>query len=475
MSDRTMYSPGSPEAVYETVRDGRFAPDRDSILLLDEIPVQRDIDMGFVEVLVDDALAREIEDPSGVAVADLHALLPPMIVRAHQPWHADLEPDRATRWAAYLQSDGVTLRNLVGASTHGELLAAEAEWVEARVLELHARPVAATLDLDHLSAVHARLFADVYPWAGETRTVNTDRGGGPSFAPWDEILDRWATIPAIVRDLGALPDLSRPDFLDATTTLYSTINGVHAFREGNGRAQRVWLDEFAHAAGYEIDWTRMSSLSNHGASLSALEEDLRPMRTMLDLMTDRLPSLDSQPAWAIGQPRLAQATPWVDGQGQVTEAAVERFNTTDCWQLAKALHDVTGWPMVAVGYEVEDAPGIGWSHLLVRRPDGKLVDVEGAHEEGPVLDRFGPIVEQDDDNLEADLIEIPVSGFEAMLHVDPVAADAAEVRQVARAVARREGVAVAPVRPSRTPRVRPAPVQHRVVDLRPPSTYGPRL
>lgn len=472
MSDRTMYSPGSPEAVYETVRDGHFAPDRDSILLLDEIPAARDVDMGFVEVLVDDALAREIEDPSGVAVADLHGLLPPTIVRAHQPWHADLEPDRATRWAAYLQDDGVTLRNLVGASTHGELLAAEAEWVEGRVLDLHARPVAATFDLDHLRAVHARLFADVYPWAGETRTVNTDRGGGPAFAAWDEIPDRWAMVPAIVRDLGALPDLSRPDFLDATTTLYSTINGVHAFREGNGRAQRFWLDEFAHAAGYEIDWTRMSSLSNHGASLRALEGDLRPMHTMLDLMTDHRP--DQSPA-LFEAPSLQQAqeASLVTYEGGLTAIAVERFSTTDCWQLARALHDETGWPMVAVGYEADE--GVGWSHLLVRRPDGKLVDVEGAHDEGPVLDRFGPFVEGDGDGIEAVLVEIPAANFESLLHVDPAQASAHDVRQVAQVVARREGVTVVPVRPSRPPPLRPVPVRHRVVDLRPPSGLGPQL
>ena len=38
------------------------------------------------------------------------------------------------------------------------------------------RPVLRCFDLDHLRGLHRRLFADVYAWAGELRTVNLTKG-----------------------------------------------------------------------------------------------------------------------------------------------------------------------------------------------------------------------------------------------------------------------------------------------------------
>ena len=38
------------------------------------------------------------------------------------------------------------------------------------------RPDLRRSDLDHLHGLHRRLFADVYAWAGELRTVNLTKG-----------------------------------------------------------------------------------------------------------------------------------------------------------------------------------------------------------------------------------------------------------------------------------------------------------
>jgi len=37
--------------------------------------------------------------------------------------------------------------------------------------------IARTFDGAHLRAVHARLFQDLYEWAGQYRTVDTTKGG----------------------------------------------------------------------------------------------------------------------------------------------------------------------------------------------------------------------------------------------------------------------------------------------------------
>lgn len=84
------------------------------------------------------------------------------------------------------------LRNLVGAQTWGELRRREDVRVEARVIELLTRPVPQTFDLDHLQALHRHLFQDVYPWAGELRTVDMGKRAalgvaGPGFLPHAQV------------------------------------------------------------------------------------------------------------------------------------------------------------------------------------------------------------------------------------------------------------------------------------------------
>lgn len=46
--------------------------------------------------------------------------------------------------------------------------------------------------------------------------------------------------------------LERNDFVDAAGDLFIEINNLHAFREGNGRAQRIFLRALAANAGYDL-------------------------------------------------------------------------------------------------------------------------------------------------------------------------------------------------------------------------------
>jgi len=70
--------------------------------------------------------------------------------------------------------------------------------------------------------------------------------------------------------------------------------------------------------------------------------------------------------------------------GILDGAAEGAFRYGACSALAIALHDATGWPIVAItdAHNVHDGRAGGGSalHWTVRRPDGLLVDVAGAHE-----------------------------------------------------------------------------------------------
>lgn len=80
---------------------------------------------------------------------------------------------------------------------------------------------------------------------GETRTVNLNRPGGPSFARWEEISPGVDHVAGWVRDRGFLRGLEREPFASELAVAYNGLNAVHPLREGNGRTQRAWISDLA--------------------------------------------------------------------------------------------------------------------------------------------------------------------------------------------------------------------------------------
>ncbi|MFF7190591.1 ParB N-terminal domain-containing protein [Streptomyces sp. NPDC008222] len=74
---------------------------------------------------------------------------------------------------------------------------------------------------------------------------------------------------------------------------------------------------------------------------------------------------------------------WQLTPGTLTPTAVEAFTRAAAAGLAVALHDTTSWPLIEVGY----CDGLA-IHFMVRRPDGKLVDVRGVHTDADVCDEY---------------------------------------------------------------------------------------
>jgi cell filamentation protein len=84
-----------------------------------------------------------------------------------------------------------------------------------------------------------------------------------------------------------LRDLSREEFAERAADIMAAINTVHPFREGNGRAQRVFLEPLAHAAGHNLDFTVISRERMIQASIAAHERgDTSMMRRMFDEISD---------------------------------------------------------------------------------------------------------------------------------------------------------------------------------------------
>lgn len=94
-----------------------------------------------------------------------------------------------------------------------------------------------------LSAIHEALFSDIYDFAGKNRDVNIAKDNF-QFAP------RIFLEQSLVY-IDKLPHQTFDEIVDK----YADMNVAHPFREGNGRAMRLWLDCMLRSSlGQVVDW-----------------------------------------------------------------------------------------------------------------------------------------------------------------------------------------------------------------------------
>ncbi len=187
----------------------------------------------------------------------------------------------------YLDPRTGVFRNRLGITDRTELAAAERTLTGVRVDQLRRRRVAGRYDLDHLRAFHWTIFQDVYPWAGQLRTVLIVKAGA-SFCLPHQIVDTASDVFGRLAAAHHLRGRDRDGFLDGLTALLAEVNALHPFREGNGRTQRAFLGQLARDAGYRLRWEHVDRDANIDAARAAADGDLAPMRALLDPVVERV-------------------------------------------------------------------------------------------------------------------------------------------------------------------------------------------
>jgi cell filamentation protein len=179
----------------------------------------------------------------------------------------------------YAMPNGV-LRNKLGITDQQLLAAAEADITRPRLVMLSERPLPGTYDLGHLQAFHAAVFGDIYPWAGELRTVNVARR--TPFCPARNLVPYAGEVFGRLASSGHLQNLHRQAFVIQLATLYGDLNVLHPFREGNGRAQRAFLTQLSADAGYDLSWSTLDPQLNEDASVKSFLGDNSLSEQLLD-------------------------------------------------------------------------------------------------------------------------------------------------------------------------------------------------
>lgn len=197
----------------------------------------------------------------------------------------------------YFDPETGILRNIIGARTQIALDEAEGDLSFARLLQLMDHPPRATGDLEELRAIHRYLFQDVYPWAGELRTVDIRKNieGGEPFLPVSMIERAAAHVAAELRTDHHLRGMARERFIERLAHHYDQLNYVHPFREGNGRVQRVFWNRVARDAGWQLDWRGVyGAINDRACRIAAEHRDLGPLKEMFDQIVTLAPSLEER-------------------------------------------------------------------------------------------------------------------------------------------------------------------------------------
>lgn len=128
-----------------------------------------------------------------------------------------------------------------------------------------------------LAFIHAYLFGDIYNFAGKVREVNISKG---NF--------RFAPVMYLKTSLEYIDAMPQGDF-EQIIEKYVEMNVAHPFREGNGRATRIWLDLMLKKEIKQvIDWNLVDKDDYLSAMQRSAVKDVEIKVLLQNALTDQI-------------------------------------------------------------------------------------------------------------------------------------------------------------------------------------------
>ncbi len=128
-----------------------------------------------------------------------------------------------------------------------------------------------------LAHIHAYLFGDIYEFAGKLRDVNIAKGNF-RFAPL-------MYLPQSLEHISAMPQQTFEQIIEK----YVEMNIAHPFREGNGRATRIWLDlMLKKEIKRVIDWNAVDKAEYLSAMERSVVKDVEIKHLLKAALTEKI-------------------------------------------------------------------------------------------------------------------------------------------------------------------------------------------
>ena len=172
------------------------------------------------------------------------------------------------------------LSNKLGITDQVELAKAEEKISKQKAKQLFDSGDIAQIEVGSfagLSAIHAYLFSDIYDFAGKTRDVNIAKG-----------TTAFARVMHLEQSLKHIDKMPQTHF-DEIVEKYVEMNVAHPFREGNGRATRIWLDLILKKEIQQVvDWSRVDKEDYLSAMQRSVVKDLEIKTLLKQALTDQI-------------------------------------------------------------------------------------------------------------------------------------------------------------------------------------------
>ena len=128
-----------------------------------------------------------------------------------------------------------------------------------------------------LKQIHKYLFEDIYDFAGKMRDINISKG---NF--------RFAPVMYLEQALKHIDKMPQSTF-DEIVEKYVEMNIAHPFREGNGRATRIWLDLiFKKEIKQVVDWNKIDKEDYLSAMERSPVKDIEIKHLLKNALTDKI-------------------------------------------------------------------------------------------------------------------------------------------------------------------------------------------
>jgi len=157
--------------------------------------------------------------------------------------------------------------------------------VEEKISKQKAKQLFDSKDLDNVAIgtfkglcfIHNYLFCDIYDFSGEMRKVNISK---------DDF--RFAPLMYLEASLKHIDSMAQSNF-DEIIEKYVEMNIAHPFREGNGRATRIWLDLMLKKEIQQvIDWNKIDKNEYLSAMKRSVVKDIEIKHLFKLALTDQI-------------------------------------------------------------------------------------------------------------------------------------------------------------------------------------------
>ena len=174
----------------------------------------------------------------------------------------------------------MALENKLNITDSAELAREEERISKKKAVELYDKGLLDGLEAGKFSAlafIHKYLFEEIYDFAGKVRDVNIAKGGF-----------RFAPVMYLDGALQHVSDMPQSTF-DEIIEKYVEMNICHPFREGNGRATRIWLDLILKKElGMVIDWSKVDKEDYLLAMERCPIKDIEIKHILKNALTDKI-------------------------------------------------------------------------------------------------------------------------------------------------------------------------------------------